>query len=227
MANRELVTQAEFARRIGVNKSQVSLAMRSGRLKFARGTKLLDWDKSKVAWELNRSDTLAGTGRANTPDKKISAIGNLRPVKNVKDVDSLDIDHPQNDDDEDDTDTKDDTLTFQKTRKTKADAERVELRLAQEKGELIAKEDVLGVYYTILVTLKNSILATPDRIVGEVQAVIEEWKDNPAMLKTKVYEVLKVEHTRILSDIADKIAEAGTEADKITVKQLKKNSGGK
>ena len=192
---------------MGVAKQQVSMAIKTGRIKFARDTRLIDFEKSKSLWEANRSDTLAGTGKANN----VPNIGKLQRIRSVPKVDDI-----ADDDDDDD----DDTLNAQKIRKTKADAERVELKLAQEKGELIAKRDVLAVFFTFLVALKNSVVATPDRIIGDVQAATEQYRDDQLLLKAKIYEILRAEHNRTLNDIEELLAKAGLEVDKIAEKYL-------
>lgn len=216
----ELITQAEFARRVGVNRSQVTLAVKSGRIKKARGTNLIDFDTESKKWESNRSDSLAGTGTANITRKSVPNIGRKRSVPSVTEVETLDIDKPSYDDMDDDDD--DSTLTAQKVRKLKADAERVELKLAQEKGDLISKDDVLNVYFTFLVAIKNSITAAPDRIVGEIQAALTAFRDEPDMLNTRVYEILKAEHNAILDEVKVRLSTAKEEAEKIAKAQMKK-----
>lgn len=218
----ELITQAEFARRVGVDRSQVTLAVKSGRIKKAKGTNLIDFDTESKKWESNRSDSLAGTGTANITRKSVPNIGRKRSVPSVTEVETLDIDKPSYDDMDDDNDDDDSTLTAQKVRKLKADAERVELKLAQEKGDLISKDDVLNVYFTFLVAIKNSITAAPDRIVGEIQAALTAFKDEPDMLNTRVYEILKVEHNAILDEVKVRLSTAKEEAEKIAKAQMKK-----
>lgn len=216
----ELITQAEFARRVGVDRSQVTLAVKSGRIKKAKGTNLIDFDTESKKWESNRSDSLAGTGTANITRKSVPNIGRKRSVPSVTEVETLDIDKPSYDDMDDDDD--DSTLTAQKVRKLKADAERVELKLAQEKGDLISKDDVLNVYFTFLVAIKNSITAAPDRIVGEIQAALTAFRDEPDMLNTRVYEILKAEHNAILDEVKVRLSTAKEEAEKIAKTQMKK-----
>lgn len=218
----ELITQAEFARRVGVDRSQVTLAVKSGRIKKAKGTNLIDFDTESKKWESNRSDSLAGTGTANITRKSVPNIGRKRSVPSVTEVETLDIDKPSYDDMDDDNDDDDSTLTAQKVRKLKADAERVELKLAQEKGDLISKDDVLNVYFTFLVAIKNSITAAPDRIVGEIQAALTAFKDEPDMLNTRVYEILKAEHNAILDEVKVRLSTAKEEAEKIAKAQMKK-----
>ena len=218
----ELITQAEFARRVGVDRSQVTLAVKSGRIKKAKGTNLIDFDTESKKWESNRSDSLAGTGTANITRKSVPNIGRKRSVPSVTEVETLDIDKPSYDDMDDDNDDDDSTLTAQKVRKLKADAERVELKLAQEKGDLISKDDVLNVYFTFLVAIKNSITAAPDRIVGEIQAALTAFKDEPDMLNTRVYEILKAEHNTILDEVKVRLSTAKEEAEKIAKAQMKK-----
>lgn len=209
----ELISQAEFARRMQVSKSQVSRALQSGRVAFVEGTKQLDYARASRLWEENRSDYLAGTGRAN--NKTIPNIGRIPKLRDVPEVENID-DVSLNDDEQEDT--KDETLNTQKIRKTKAEAERVELKLAQERGDLIAKQDVLAVFFTFLVALKNSVLATPDRVVGDIHAALEQHGDNFPLLKARVYDILRSEHNRTLDDIEGMLKKAAIEVGKIADK---------
>ena len=205
-----LVTRKEFAEMMGVHRAQVTRALESGRIKLAKGTNKIDADKAAVDWKLNNDSHNAKGTNQNVP-----SIGKKRPVGKVKPVSDLSIDAPD-DDDGDDGDDK--SLNAQKIRKTKADAERVELKLAQERGDLIAKDDVLVVYFTFLVALKNGIMAIPERIVGSIRAAVDEFADDRAVLDTKIYQILKEEHMRVLSDIGMKIEEAEQEAVDIAKK---------
>jgi len=208
----ELVSQAEFARRMQVSKSQVTRAIQSGRIAFYSGTRQLDFVVASKLWEENRSDYLAGTGRAN--NRKVPNIGRIPKLRQVPEVENLNNFH-NNDNEEE---SNDETLNTQKIRKTKAEAERVELKLAQERGDLIAKQDVLSVFFTFLVALKNSVLATPDRVVGDIYAAIEQCGDNFPLLKARVYDILRSEHNRTLDDIEGMLKKAATEVDKIADK---------
>ena len=73
------------------------------------------------------------------------------------------------------------TLNEARTRKALAEAESKELKLAQQRGELVAIEDVARVYYGILRKLRNRLRAIPGRIsalvvaepdVGEVRRML-------------------------------------------------------
>ncbi len=48
------ISQADFARRIGVARSTITKAIRSGRIALGPDGKI-DWDSQSVAWEANRS----------------------------------------------------------------------------------------------------------------------------------------------------------------------------
>lgn len=195
---------------MGVHPSQVSRALESGRIKLVSGTDKIDADQAALDWERNNdSHNTKGINQS------VPSIGKKRSVGKVRPVSDLSID--AHDDDEDD-DGDDKSLNAQKIRKTKADAERVELKLAQERGELIAKDDVLVVYFTFLVALKNGIMAIPERIVGSIRAAVDEFADDKAVLDTKIYQILKEEHMRVLTDIGTKIDEAEQEAVDIAKK---------
>jgi len=49
----ELISQSEFARRIGVSQPMVNKALRSGRIKRTASGKI-DYDSQSIAWERNR-----------------------------------------------------------------------------------------------------------------------------------------------------------------------------
>jgi len=205
-----LVNRKEFAAMMGVHPSQVSRALESGRIRLAKGTDKIDADQATIDWKRNNdSHNVEGINQS------VPSIGKKRSVGKVKPVSDLSINAP---DDDDDGDGDDKSLNAQKIRKTKADAERVELKLAQERGDLIAKDDVLVVYFTFLVALKNGIMAIPERIVGSIRAAVDEFADDKAVLDTKIYQILKEEHMRILTDIGAKIEEAEQEAVNIAKK---------
>jgi hypothetical protein len=221
----DFITQAEFARRMGVHRSQVTLALKSGRIEFAIGTTKIDFDKSKRQWESNRTDTLSGTRTSNKkigcktpgsdmdPNEKVPEIGKIKDIGKVLEVDGLGLDDEP--DSDDDSDQGDNTFNAQKIREIKAKAGRQELKLEQEKGDLIAKGDVLKVYFTFLIAIKNSILATPDRVVGAIQAAVEEYVNDPEQMRTSVYGILRQEHVRILQGMEERLKTAGAEAEKI------------
>ncbi len=53
MSGNMRITQAEFARRIGVARSTITKAVRSGRIALGSDCKI-DWETQSIAWEQNR-----------------------------------------------------------------------------------------------------------------------------------------------------------------------------
>lgn len=218
---KELITQSEFAKRMGVSAAQVSIAVKTGRIAYAKGTKLLDFENAKSDWEANRSDHLAGTGTANIPKTgktakggKGSSLPKVRKIPEIKPIPPID----DGDDEEDGNEPRSGKFMVYKTRQMKAKAEREEMKAAQERGELIAKSDVLTVFFTFLVGIKNGIVAVPERVVGLINAATDQYKDEPEKLKARVYEVLREEHNRILDDLANLELGADKEIEKIAHK---------
>lgn len=57
MAKSTLLTQREFAARIEVSPAAVNKALKSGRIRFARGTKKINFEEAAKAWAENASRT--------------------------------------------------------------------------------------------------------------------------------------------------------------------------
>jgi transcriptional regulator with XRE-family HTH domain len=233
---KELITQSEFARRMGVNKSQVTRAKARGRIELDRKTGLIDWLTQKDRWEDNRSDSLSGSGKANNQktslERGLPAVGDIPPVEDVEGIDDIQdevarsVDAQKPVDDEGKIPKKN-TIAYQDWRERKARADRLEAKLKVEIGELIPKNEVIGVILATLGGLKNGVKALPNRTALDIWGIVKEWcikndapinDDASADLQTEIKNILEKETNTILTDIQTQKKALDKEAEEIAKK---------
>nr|WP_319775968.1 hypothetical protein [uncultured Sphaerochaeta sp.] len=177
------ISKAEFAKLIGVNRSQVTRACQSGRIKESKEGKI-DWKQATIDWESSRSDSLAGTGRANNKAKARSRkVKTGLPEPTVKDIpDYSDVDNmpeeddyyaPKNSESDDDI-----TLVKAKIDKEVVTTDRQRIRLNYEKGVSIDRDDALLVYIAILNGVKTGVLSLPARYAQGTMRIIDKHLSN-------------------------------------------------
>lgn len=169
------ISKSEFAKLIGVNKSQVTRACQSGRIKEnAKG--MIDWKQAAIDWDASRSDSLAGTGRANNKKKVKTGL----PEPTIPDVpDYSDVDNIPGSDDTDLPKSSDDadgemTLLKAKIDNTIVATDRQRIRLNYEQGVSIDRDDALLVYVAILGGIKTGVLSLPARYAQGTMRVIDK-----------------------------------------------------
>lgn len=169
------ISKSEFAKLIGVNKSQVTRACQSGRIKEnAKG--MIEWKQAAIDWDASRSDSLAGTGRANNKKKVKTGLPSptIPDVPDYSDVDDI----PDSDDSEfpKDEGSPDDEMTLLKAKieKEVVTTERQQIRLNYEKGASIDRDDALLVYIAILGGVKTGVLSLPARYAQGTMRVIDK-----------------------------------------------------
>lgn len=175
------ISKAEFAKLIGVNRSQVTRACQSGRIKESKAGKI-DWKQATIDWESSRSDSLAGTGRANNKARSRKVKTGL-PEPTVKDIpDYSDVDEMPEEDDyytPKDGGTDDDiTLVKAKIDKEVVTTDRQRLRLNYEKGVSLDRDDALLVYIAILNGIKTGVLSLPARYAQGTMRIIDKHLAN-------------------------------------------------
>lgn len=233
---KELITQSEFARRMGVNKSQVTRAKARGRIELDKKTGMIDWLTQKERWEDNRSDSLSGSGKANNQktslERGVPPVSDIPPVDEVESLDDMqeeqakavDAQKPQDDDGKI---PKKNTIAFQDWRERKARADRLEAKLKVELGLLVPKNEVIGVILATLGGLKNGVKALPNRTALDIWGVVKEWcvknqipvnDDASADLQTEIRNTLERETNSILTDIQKQKETLDKEADEIASK---------
>jgi len=231
---KELITQAEFARRMGINRSQVTRGVQRGRIELDKKTGMINFLTEKERWEENRSDSLSGSGTAN--NKKTSLEKGLPPVPEIPPVDeveNLDVEEElskkidaQKPDDEGKIPKKN-TIAYQDWRERKAKADRLEAKLKVELGLLIPKNEVIAVILATLGGLKNGVKALPNRTALDIWGIVKAWcinngitinDDASADLQTEIKNTIEKETNSILTDIQAHKEELDKEAEEIAKK---------
>ena len=223
------ITKAEYARHRGVNKSQVTRAVKAGRITETRnGT--IEWRKADLTWEDYRMDSLAFTGTANNTKAK--------PAVRATGMGSAALpgmDRPEAIDGPDDLDTEEigkppakNTRAFEDYREKKAKADWAELRVREKRGQLLDRNDVIAVYGAVLGGIKTGVLAMPQRISLTATSTIHKWlKDHGlevsegalTILEKALQEIVASEAHYVLADLAKRIENIELEAD--TIAELK------
>lgn len=230
-SKRELISQAEFARRVEVNRSQVSRAIKRGRIEYARGTKLIDYEKAKSLWEENRTDNLAGTGRANnqSPHRPLPPV---REIPEVEEVDDVDDDTSQDTSNEGEIGKppKRNTIAYQDYREKKAKADRQEMKAEIERGNLLPKPDIIGFMAAVLGGLKSGIVSLPNRTALDVWGIVKGFlvergldieEGDAAELQSRIQNKMVEESHAILTDIGKRRKKLESEVEKIAKKYRK------
>lgn len=229
------ITKTEFATFMGVNKSQVTRAVKSGRISETPSGRI-DWKKAREDWEDNRSDNLSGTGRANNSKGKslhMDGIPSIPPIQVMDDMGKMD----ELDDEREassPTDPEDigkppkrNTRAYEDYREKKAKAEWAEMRVRKQKGELLERNDVIAVYGATLNGIKTGILSLPQRTTMKIMGSIKEWlsingvqidANKFVFLEKQVEQTVIGEAHFVLTDILHKMENVTQEADKIAEK---------
>jgi len=232
---KELITQAEFARRMGINRSQVTRGVQRGRIELDKKTGMINFLTEKERWEENRSDSLSGNGTAN--NKKTSLEKGLPPVPEIPPVDeveNLDVEEElskkidaQKPEDDEGKIPKKNTIAYQDWRERKAKADRLEAKLKVELGLLIPKNEVIAVILATLGGLKNGVKALPNRTALDIWGIVKAWcinngitinDDASADLQTEIKNTIEKETNSILTDIQAHKEELDKEAEEIAKK---------
>jgi hypothetical protein len=233
----EFVSQAEFARRMGIHRSQVTRAIQRGRISLDKKTNKINYLKSKEEWGSNRVDSLASQGIANNTRVRLPIKPNIsdiaKPPQFPKDINFNDL--VNNDVEDDDTvptselgkPPKKNTIAWQDYRIKKAKASQEESKEKIYSGELIPKKDMIGVITATLTGIKMGVLALPSRTVLDILGIVKgvvinkgielnegEW----AEFQTEIKNIMETETHTILTDIKNKNAELDKEAENIAKK---------
>lgn len=233
---KKYITQTEFATLMGVNKSQVSRAVKNGRINVTPSGRI-DWKQAKEAWEDNRTDNLSGTGRANNAKPKgknlymegLPKIPPVKPMEDMGEMDDLSDGEEAKPVDPDDIGKppKRGTRAWEDYREKKAKAEWAEMRVRKQKGELLERNDVIAVYGATLNGLKTGVLSLPQRTTMKIMGNLKEWlalngvqidANKFIFLEKQVEQTVTGEAHFVLTDILHKIENPEQEADRIAEK---------
>ena len=231
----EFISQIEFARRMGVDKSQVTRAIQRGRINLDKKRKKINYLVAKDSWNENRVDSLAGKNRANNskihlPSKpNVSAIIETTDIPAIPDFENINNEPEEEIEPEEDIGKppKRNTIAWQDYRIKKAKASQEESKEKIYRGELIPKKDMIGVITTTLTGIKMGVLALPSRTSLDILSIVKglviskglnfnegEW----AELQTEINNIMETETHTILTDIKNKNKELDGEAENIAKK---------
>lgn len=229
---KKYLTQAEFARRMGVSKTAISKAIKNGRISFCdkkkNGHFLINWDEESVNFlESKTSSTSWGNSKkAKSADlkvpekvsdkaiakaikttssveeeretiKKVRAltmkagkmeeyIPDIPDMQEAKLKDGLPKDVRSRISKEMEGKPKIGTVAYNSNRKLAADADRSELKFAQELKQVIPTEVAILLAGSIMTSIKEALLALPSRTVGlieaEIKTKVDKWKEGESEL---------------------------------------------
>ena len=142
MAKAELITQAEYARRRGVDPTSVRDAVRAGRITLIDGK--VDPAVADVQWERNtrrRARAVDEAPRQREPAPRGEGAYATPPVDDVIDY------------------------NLERARRERYEADQAELRLAQMRGELVRADEVKAAQQRKVAALREAFLQFPARVV--------------------------------------------------------------
>lgn len=223
----EYVTQAEFARKIGTSRQNISYALKRGTIKLSSNG-LINFERQKRAYEENRNlsqvrERMPSKQVAKKPKKKkttktpktskyeedikpIKNVPGIRPVSSLNNIPLSTYDDEYSGEDEN-IGPKIGTYAYNQNRKIAIEADRIELKYASELGQVIPTNVALLIAGSKLMSIKDALLAMPSRTTGLIEADIktkvETWKDGQEeILANTITNILKDAVNDVLSALA-------------------------
>jgi hypothetical protein len=181
MAKVNLITQKEYATRRGCSAVAVHKAVKAGRISLIDG--LIDPDVADIQWAKN--------SRARIGSKPMPAE---QPGEESTRLDSGDLlsPDPASQPERPDTPPPDDYTTW-RGRREAADAELAELRLAEQRRDLISVAAVEGVWSAMLASAREHLLQVRARLAPVLAAESDVFK---------IEQMLEAEHRKALETLA-------------------------
>jgi len=172
-APREVITKAEFARRVGISKQRVSQLTQAGSLPVTADGRI-PWPDAQRVWLARKAEDDNPAHLAPEPERGAASGRRVHPV----------LGQPRAAGAGEQTETAiRSSLTYAEARAVEKTlrAQLLGLRLKREKGELITREEAVADARAALASLRASVLALPGRVsllcegksASEVQAVLE------------------------------------------------------
>lgn len=203
----EYITQAEFARRMGVNRKQVTLAVQKSRIELSdvtdsRGVRLIDWDEQKDNWDANRRDQTRFSRPRTT--EVADKIGDIPDVSD--EVSGRTPQNPREFSSAEKIEGRPGTYQYEATRKTYFDAERNKLKFLQEIQALLPFDSAISIFYEILIGTRDGIMAMAARNTGtlsaKIKGLVKEWKPGgEEMIDTLISNAFTEAGKTVLSEI--------------------------
>lgn len=151
----ELISQAEYARRRGVSKVAVNIAIKAGRITLTDGK--IDPEKADAEWARNsrpRVNSVPSTSKKMAPAARAPIQPTAPPVTPVTPVASVPID------------LRADTPPWQesKARQAAIDADKAEIELAKMVGALVDAATVRAEFSRRISAVREGLLQLPARL---------------------------------------------------------------
>jgi len=198
------VTRAEFARRLGITRQAVNYLLKSGVIRMSTKDKdKINFNIMKKAYDNNRNMSQVRKPRAKSKAKtskpakvkakKYKDDDDVRPIRNIPNMHSMgDI----NLEEEEYEAPIAGSLADNQNRKISAEADRHELKFAQELGDVIPTEVALMIAGDKMRSIKEAMLALPSKttglLVADVKTKVETWKDGELeLLSNSISNILK------------------------------------
>ena len=162
MAKVNLMSQAEYARHRGCSKVAVGKAVKAGRISLVNGK--IDLAVADIQWERNSRARASAHTSAQLPLDAMPA--NVEP-------------------------TKADDYMHNRNRREAAEAERAELSLAEDKGQLIRVDAVKAAVASVFSAARDALLQIPARLGPQLAAESDASKAQ-TMLHSEIHQALQL-----------------------------------
>ncbi len=182
MAQVNLITQAEYAKRRGVSEAAVSKAVKAERITLIDGK--IDPDVADIQWARN-TRVRAASGHASAPMP-------VPPVSGTSEQLPLDVPTPGAGEASPDAPASDE-YRLSRSRREAADAALAEMDLAQRRGDLIKVSAVELVWSAALASAREHLLQVRARLAPLLAAETETFR---------VEQLLELEHNQALQFLA-------------------------
>lgn len=165
----ELITQVEFARRVGRSVQRINQLVKGGRLPLDSATKLIPWVEGKAIWDTDRALAARAELQQEATARVVGAEPPTAPSGPHDSAPSALLADAE-------------SAALARGRKELARAKLLELELAERQGQLIPAEEVRADAQAVLGGIRAGLLALPSRVgllcegrtAAEVEAVVAD-----------------------------------------------------
>ncbi|MDY0063206.1 MAG: hypothetical protein RBU45_25590 [Myxococcota bacterium] len=172
----ELVTQTEFARRVGVSRQRVGQLLDDGRLPIDQRTRRIPWAEGLAAWSADRGIEAPATGSAMTEAEALEIVRRDPPALHAPGADSA-ADSAAN-------------VAAQHAKARAADkvwqAKTRELRYQTLRGTLVERADVDTDSENVAALIRSTLLAIPSKLAPQLSGRILETATVEQLLAAEI-----------------------------------------
>ncbi len=204
---RELITGAEFARRVNADRSAITRAVQRGRIKYYRNTKRFDWKTQEREWYENTTQPVHT--EAVIAEKKAGRNGNpAGPEWNHEDGEENDEENHEGNEDK--------TYTYWKSKREKEAYLKIRRENEEAQKELIPRRIINMVLFPFIRSIREAITSIPDRCGASLAADIRALM--PDSVKVDQDTIIRTTHLALeqeLRNILNEVAHAKNWYDEI------------